>query len=451
MGTGSNRRRNTSRNRFESYRAGLPAGDWTQYNAPDYNPGYLEAGPQNQGLGGVMTGAPGTVRVTTPEAPTFVDQPGAPTYGANDMLTMDRERRKASLDNSAYARFLQGLKGKDAPTTEDPLSAWFNANYADPSADIRGAYGQQEAAINAQYDQMLARIGKEHGAAEAGVRAEGADLQGQLAAIGADAQTQMAKSNAGIDADYARALKDVNAAYKPLAADSKRGGGSTAGLQAERAAGTANLHEAQAADSALGQRYTQMLDQAINNRKATGATVTVAGVNDLARVLQESRDNTSADRLKAVASIEANMAGDLAQAKSAKSAAKYSLFLSTLKSGGSLGQAAIKIATPSVLNAARKAAQDGRPNWQTPFKNVLKSKDPDEVGMANQYLQRIASGKQSADQAWAEFQANPDRVNFPTLENALANAVAYGSTFNGLDAATAAVLKATGNTLNTGQ
>lgn len=340
----------------------------------------------------------------------------------------------AYLQAEAYKKWLHGMKVQaGAPDAGGGALTWqqqFEKQYGDPSKDIRAAYGAQESAINKQYDQMLARLGTEHGAAERGVRAEGAQLQTALKAIGADATAQLAASNRAIDNDYAKALKAVNNNYKPLSADLQANDAGGAGLHAEAAAGKANLNEAHNADAALGARYQQALSQEINNRQATGATVTTANVDDLARILTQSRDNASADRLQAVAKIEASMAGDLAQAASQKAAERYRTFLAVLKNGGTLGQAATKTASAATILSATRAAASGVPDWTTPFKGIAKSQDTDEQALANEYEAAITTGQKTPAQVWLEWQGNKDKGNMPFLDRALADALAYGTAYN---------------------
>lgn len=419
MGTGSTRKRNISK--YEQYRSGggTTALAPTSYvnSQVDPNWGANQAGVApyptsevDQNWEANRAGRP----ITIPNSE--VD----PNWAAN---------KKAGDAWNAAADYASGFAGHAPPkplTANEKLNAWFNANYADPTADITKAYKAQEAAINGQYDRLLGRLGTEHGAAERGVRAEGQAVQNQLAAIGADGAAALAASNSQIDKDYADALKGINADYKPLAADIKKSGGDTSGLRETAVQGRTDLREGHVSDAALGQRYQQLLTQSINDRKATGATVTAAGVNDLARILQQSRDTASTDRLAAVAKVEANMAGDLAQAKDQRNKAKYSLFLDVLKSGGTLGQAAFKIATPGTINSAIKTLQSGNVDYSKSFSGLTKSQNPDEVKLGQGYQEALINGSKTPDQVWAEWQANPNRTDMPLLSDAIMQMMSYG-------------------------
>lgn len=355
-----------------------------------------------------------------------------------------------ALRKEMVRRYLEAA-AKNKPKHHDPtLDEQFNKLYGDGGVgDITAAYKAQEGAINAQYDQLLGRLNTEHGAAEKGVRAEGAQLQTALTAIGADATAQLTASNKQIDKDYGAALKGLNNDYKPLGNDLAKSGAGGKGLKAEAAQGRADLREAHSADSALGARYQQMLGQEINNRQATGATVTTANVDDLTRILQQSRDTASTDRLQAVAKVEASLAGDLAQAKQSKANAKYSFFLDVLKGGGTLGAAAVKVASPGVLKSAQDVVDGAQPDWNEPFKGVLKSKDKNEANDGIDYMQRISTGKISADKALLEWMSNPDHENEPLVTWALTQAVAYQKKLPKKAPTLQDVLGATGYTLNT--
>jgi len=434
MGTGSTRKRSIQRSRYENYRAG----NFTPSAAPTSGPlttsqldaryagggtGTFELDPQGNWRpvadprislgGGGMFGPAGQGRIANPKPN---PEPRLPTD-----VGIEAGRREALL-GALHGR--QG-PGAGAGSGRLGLEAQFNQLYGDPTADIRKAYADQEAAINKQYDAMLGRLGNEHGAAERGVRAEGAQLQTALTAIGADATAALSQSNRQIDQDYAKALKGVNADYKPGARDLAAQGAGGAGLKAEAAAGRADLREAHVADSALGQRYQQMLSQEINNRQATGATVTTANVQDLARILQQARDTTSTDRLAAVAKVEANMAGDLAQANNAKRQAKYSFFLDVLKSGGSLGKAGLKVATPGTINSAIRTLKSGNIDYSASFGGLSKSKNPDEIALGQKYEESLLNKTRTAQQIWAEWQANPNRADMPLLGDAIMQLVGY--------------------------
>jgi hypothetical protein len=322
--------------------------------------------------------------------------------------------------------------GGGTTTQQDQLNAFFNSMYPDQTGQIKANYAKQEAAINAQYDQQLGRLNNEAGAATKGIQAEGQNLQASLKAIGADANAQLAASNTAIGTAYSKALSAVNNNYKPLAADLKAQGATGAGLKAEAAAGRANLNEAQATDSALGQRYQQMLSQEINNRQATGSTVTTADAGQIASILSQARDTTSNDRLQAVAKVEANLAGDLVQANNQRASAKYSLFLSALKSGGTLGQAGAATLSPTtILKNQQSYVKDGTVNWSPAFDSALKSSDPQIKMLAANFRQQIQFAKDplsEATHAFSIWQASPQAKQYPEVTIMLMKAAGLAET-----------------------
>lgn len=434
MGTGS-RKRSIKKSRYEAYREGDGRAQdltWDQAFAsyegqPGYSPPAEMAArmrastalgtrgvPIGTGHGAVSAGYDPTSREYTPP-------------NTDPMLVFSQKYKDwLERDKANEAAHKTGI----TPDREMTWQEQFEQMYGDPTADIRSAYAGQEAAINKQYDTMLGRLGSEHGAAERGVRAEGQQLQSALTAIGADATAQLAASNRQIDQDYSKALQAVNNDYKPLANDLAASGAGGAGLKAEAAAGRADLREAQQTDSALGQRYSQMLSQEINNRQATGATVTTANVQDLARILQQSRDNASADRLGAVAKLEASLAGDLAQAKSQKNAAKYSLWLDVIKSGGTLGDAATKTASAGThLSAARDAAKNVL-DYRDVFKPLSKSENSDEREKGNKILVALTNKEITPEEAWSAWTLDKNKGDMPTLGGILSEAVAYNTVYN---------------------
>lgn len=198
----------------------------------------------------------------------------------------------------------QGGGGGGAPAPAGPPMDQFSAAVAH---------------VNSQYDDQLKNLDRLTGSAKAGTTQVGNETNQRLAALAKDARGQNKKSNQNIKSQFSGTVKQQAADFATLLADLQRQGALTQGLGSEESARVNAIKGAGARQGAQSQRYTQLLNQSLNERGGLARQTTKNSLEDLTKALQSAQfvaQQRKADQLYEIEQARAEAAAAAAAAAS---------------------------------------------------------------------------------------------------------------------------------------
>lgn len=168
--------------------------------------------------------------------------------------------------------------------------------------------------VNEMYDAQHKHLDQLVGGANAGIDKVGAETQTRLGALGKEAKATDAGARKNIRDTYSDARKGVSDEYVALLADLKRQGAGTQALGAEERARLGAVNTANARLGATSDRYSQLLQQSLNDRQALSTQTTGNAKNDVGRAQQSAEYAAQQQKADAIYKIQAERAAQAAAA-----------------------------------------------------------------------------------------------------------------------------------------
>lgn len=288
------------------------------------------------------------------------------------------------------------------------------------NAFIEKWYRDALAKVNADFDAQWQQLDLANANAAAGVRQVGGESLRALQALGRDSATQNAASRKTVQGTQNRLTADAGALQAQLARDLARQGVDARALGNEAAYGRQLLAEQGGRQKTLSDRFAQIDAQTARQQQGTARMSQQAALGDLARVLEQSRQQAGQKKADARYQIEQQYQQQLMQEMVRQQ--QMALAAASARRGGGGGRGGYGSNGDLTDSEQRQRLEEVMKLQMDPFamnasalaNAGFNGGDPHQADVSNWYLSQANAGTSYGDLLahYNKYDANDPGINF---------------------------------------